>query len=177
MTGLLAPQAEITIEIAEIESDGMISAEENAKTRTFLMENWNLGPEKTAQPNMDYWRKLSKVWRIAPEQAKRNLCANCEYFNDSPDMLDKMESPKPNDDFKRFLKMFADFAVSMQKVALNKPEVEIEVDAESIKKAIDQNTLAIRKNTEALQRQNEILMMDTVPSYDFEGKIAKLSKK
>ena len=92
MSGLLAPQAEITIEIATQEGEGMISAEENAKTRTFLMENWNLGPEKTAQPNMDYWRKLSKVWRIAPEQAKRNLCANCEYFNDSPDMLAKMES-------------------------------------------------------------------------------------
>jgi flagellar biosynthesis/type III secretory pathway chaperone len=92
-------------------------------------------------------------------------------------MLDKMESPKPNDDFKRFLKMFADFAVSMQKVALNKPEVEIEVDAESIKKAIDQNTLAIRKNTEALQRQNEILMKEKTVTYDFEGKITKVSVK
>ena len=98
MSGLLAPQAEITIEIAQQEGESMISAEENAKTRTFLTENWNLGPEKTAQPNMDYWRTLSKVWRIAPEQAKRNLCANCEYFNDSPDMLAKMESV-PEDQF------------------------------------------------------------------------------
>jgi hypothetical protein len=98
MSGLLAPQAEITIEIANQEGESMISAEENAKTREFLMENWNLGPEKTAQPNMDYWRTLSKVWRIAPEQAKRNLCANCEYFNDSPDMLAKMESV-PEDQF------------------------------------------------------------------------------
>lgn len=98
MSGLLAPQAEITIEIAQQEGESMISSEENAKTRDFLMENWNLGPEKTNQPNMDYWRKLSKVWRIAPEQAKRNLCANCEYFNDSPDMLAKMESI-PEDKF------------------------------------------------------------------------------
>jgi hypothetical protein len=98
MSGLLAPQAEITIEIAQQEGDDMISAEENAKTRTFLMENWMLGPEKTQQPNMDYWRNLSKVWRISPEQAKRNLCANCEYFNDSPDMLAKMEAV-PQDRF------------------------------------------------------------------------------
>lgn len=98
MSGLLAPQAAITIEIAQQEGEGMISAEENAKTRTFLMENWNLGPDKTNQPNMDYWRTLSKVWRISPEQAKRNLCANCEYFNDSPDMLAKMESV-PEDRF------------------------------------------------------------------------------
>jgi len=98
MSGLLAPQAEITIEIAQQEGESMISAEENAKTRTFLMENWNLGPDRTNQPNTDYWRTLSKVWRISPEQAKRNLCANCEYFNDSPDMVAKMESV-PEDRF------------------------------------------------------------------------------
>lgn len=89
-------------------------------------------------------------------------------------MLDKMESPKSNDDFKQFLKIFADFAVSIQKVALNKPKVEIEVDAEIIKRSIDQNTLAVRKNTEALYQQNKILMMDKVAGYDFEGKLTRI---
>jgi hypothetical protein len=51
-----------------------------------------LGPERTAGSNSDYWRQLATVWRIAPDQARRNLCANCEYFNDSPDMLAQMES-------------------------------------------------------------------------------------
>lgn len=86
MAGLL----EISIE-PKVESE-MISAKENAKNRKFVADNWMLGPDKTNQPNTDYWRKLSVKWRISPDQAKRNLCANCEYFNDSPDMLAKMES-------------------------------------------------------------------------------------
>ncbi|UOF80787.1 high potential iron-sulfur protein [Caudoviricetes sp.] len=62
------------------------------KNRDHVKKNWMLGPEKTQQPNSDYWRKIATVWRISPDQARRNLCANCEYFNDSPDMLAKMES-------------------------------------------------------------------------------------
>lgn len=93
MAGLL----EITISPSESE-EPMISAEENAKTRDFLIKNWMLGPDRTNQPNTDYWRKISVTWRISPDQARRNLCANCEYFNDSPDMLAKMESV-PEDRF------------------------------------------------------------------------------
>ena len=83
----------LSIEIsAEGESDEpLTSAKKNAETRQFLMDNWMLGPEKTKGKNADYWRALSVVWRISPDQAKRNLCANCEYFNDSPDMLAKMD--------------------------------------------------------------------------------------
>ena len=93
MAGLL----EITISPSESE-EPMISAEENAKTRDFLVKNWMLGPDRTNQPNTDYWRKISVTWRISPDQARRNLCANCEYFNDSPDTLAKMESV-PEDRF------------------------------------------------------------------------------
>ena len=79
----------------EIMSEGgdepLTTKKKNAETRDFLMKNWMLGPEKTKGDNSDYWRALSVVWRISPDQAKRNLCANCEYFNDSPDMLAKMD--------------------------------------------------------------------------------------
>lgn len=86
---------EITMEPSE---EPMISAEENAKTRNFVKARWMLGPEKTQQPNSDYWRKLSVVWRTDPGQAKRQLCANCEYFDDSPEMLENMESI-PQDEY------------------------------------------------------------------------------
>ena len=92
MSGLLSPMSQISIEISSQDGEKMISKEENIKVRAFLTENWMLGPEKPNLPNSDYWRKLSIVWRISPDQAKRNLCANCEYFNDGPDMLAKMES-------------------------------------------------------------------------------------
>lgn len=86
MAGLL--DIEITLEAETPELD----AEELTKNREFVKTHWMLGPEKVNQPNTDYWRKLATVWRISPDQAKRNLCANCEYFNDQPDMLAQMES-------------------------------------------------------------------------------------
>ena len=95
MAGLLAPAAEIKIEIEEIENDKPVieglTVESNKATRETLFKTQMLGPEKTALPNSDYWRGLANVWRISPDQAKRNLCANCEYFDDQPETLEAME--------------------------------------------------------------------------------------
>jgi len=89
MQGLLGSDIQIVIaDSAEPELD----ADELAKNRDHVKAHWMFGPEKTQQPNTEYWRKIATVWRIAPDQARRNLCANCEYFNDSPDMLAQMES-------------------------------------------------------------------------------------
>lgn len=71
--------------------DGL-TAETNAKMRDTLMKTQMLGPDKTEAPNGGYWRELAKVWRIAPIQARRRLCANCEYFDNTPEMLAEMES-------------------------------------------------------------------------------------
>ena len=102
MAGLLAPAAEIKIEIEEIEAEKPVieglTAESNKKTRDTLVETQMLGPVKVNAPNGEYWRGLANVWRISPDQAKRNLCANCEYFDDSPEMLEAIEVV-PQDDF------------------------------------------------------------------------------
>ena len=91
----------LSIEITSEEEDAPLTTKkDNAETREFLMENWMLGPEKTKGDNSDYWRAISIAWRTSPDQAKRNLCANCEYFNDSPDMLAKMEAI-PEDKYDR----------------------------------------------------------------------------
>lgn len=55
-----------------------------------LQKNWNLGPEKASEDpmaNPDYWRKMAEVWNTTEDQARRQLCANCEYFNNTPDAL------------------------------------------------------------------------------------------
>lgn len=100
MAGLLAPSAEIEVEIKEAESNPIegLTSESNAKTRDTLVQTQMLGPEKTDLPNTDYWRKLANVWRISPDQAKRHLCANCEYFDDTPEALAGMEHI-PQDSF------------------------------------------------------------------------------
>jgi len=102
MPGLLAPAAEIKIEIEEIESEKPVieglTKESNEKTRTTLMATQMLGPEKTAESNGEFWRGLSNLWRTSPDQAKRRLCANCEYFDDAPETIEAMEVV-PQDEF------------------------------------------------------------------------------
>ena len=102
MPGLLAPAAEIKIEIEEIESEKPVieglTKESNEKTRTTLMVTQMLGPEKTAEANGEFWRGLSNIWRTSPDQAKRRLCANCEYFDDQPETIEAMEVV-PQDEF------------------------------------------------------------------------------
>ena len=102
MAGLLAPAAEIKIEIEEIEAEKPVieglTAESNKKTRDTLVETQMLGPVKVDAPNSEYWRELANVWRTSPDQAKRRLCANCEYFDDAPETLEAMEVV-PQDEF------------------------------------------------------------------------------
>ncbi len=100
MAGLLAPAEEIVIEIQEAEKPVIegLSKESNEKIRDTLMETQMLGPENTQESNTEFWRGLANVWRISPDQAKRRLCANCEYFDDAPETLEAMEVV-PQDEF------------------------------------------------------------------------------
>ncbi len=41
---------------------------------------------------MDYWRDISKAWRISPAQAKKSRCGNCAAFIQTPKMLACIES-------------------------------------------------------------------------------------
>lgn len=69
----------------------IVSEKDNIKNRTMVMESWNLGPAETAGDNSEYWNKLAEATQKEVEEVKRNLCANCEYFNNTPQMLKAME--------------------------------------------------------------------------------------
>lgn len=75
--------------------EGIVSARQNVINRGNVKENWMLGPEKASvdpQANADYWQSLSDVWGVDERQARRQLCANCEYFNNTPAMQEQMEA-------------------------------------------------------------------------------------
>jgi len=58
------------------------------------VENWNLGPEVASSDpaaNPDFWAKMAQVWSVNEAEARRQLCANCSYFNNTPEMLRAME--------------------------------------------------------------------------------------
>lgn len=69
------------------------TAEENDTNMRIVSKWWNLGPFKTSvQPtdNKDYWSKMALIWNVTEEKARTQLCANCEYYNNSSDMMLQM---------------------------------------------------------------------------------------
>lgn len=71
------------------------SGSDNDKAMSYVKEYWNLGPEVASiQPNdnKEYWSKMSKVWNISEAEARRRLCANCEYYNNTPEAMEEMET-------------------------------------------------------------------------------------
>lgn len=79
---------------AMIESEGIVSAEQNVINRDGVIRNWNLGPEKASvdpAANADYWRNMASIWQVNEAEARRRLCANCEYFDNSPAAQRMME--------------------------------------------------------------------------------------
>lgn len=70
------------------------TAEENDTNMRVVVNYWNLGPVKASYnltDNKEYWQKMALVWNISEEEARRQLCANCEYANNTPDMMKQME--------------------------------------------------------------------------------------
>ena len=78
--GLLDTKASIP-PIKEIESNTL-----NA------INNYSLGPSNPSLPNTEYWKKMGDMWRITPAQAKRQRCSNCEYYENTPEMMEAMEA-------------------------------------------------------------------------------------
>lgn len=72
----------------------MVSAAENKRNLQRVLDNWMLGPEKASPKpgaNPEYWQDLADVWGISQQEARRQLCANCEYFENTPEMMRAME--------------------------------------------------------------------------------------
>lgn len=77
-----------------------ISEKENNKNLEMVVVNWHLGPEKTSiypKDNKQFWNELSKAWSVTESEARRRFCANCEYFDNTPEMMAKMEKIPLND--------------------------------------------------------------------------------
>ena len=74
-----------------------LTKQTNIDNREVVIDHWNLGPEVAAEPG-NYWRLMGMVWNVPTSQAQRQLCANCEYFNNTPEAMEMMEAV-PQDKF------------------------------------------------------------------------------
>jgi hypothetical protein len=71
------------------------TSKENNDNMKIVLEEWDLCPEKTSvnpKDNKECWSKLAKAWKITEIEARTRLCANCEYYNNTSDMMIQMNS-------------------------------------------------------------------------------------
>jgi len=67
-----------------------LTKESNKKMMMALMETRHLGPKDPAAPGK-FWMELSDFWDLPEEETKTHRCANCEYFDNSPEALVAMQ--------------------------------------------------------------------------------------
>lgn len=73
----------------------MISAAENKKNTQNAIDNWMLGPEApSSKPsaNRDFWNEIAAAWNVSAGEARRRLCSNCEYYDNTPEKKAEMEA-------------------------------------------------------------------------------------
>jgi len=73
----------------------IVSAKQNAANMAKVKANWNLGPEKTSPDmvsNKPYWSKMAKIWNLSERDARHQMCANCEYFDNTPETMKLMDA-------------------------------------------------------------------------------------
>lgn len=54
------------------------------------IKNFALGPENPSLENKPYWKKMADMWRIPVDEAINRRCGNCEYYENTPEMLAEM---------------------------------------------------------------------------------------
>lgn len=72
----------------------IVDAKTNAKNAEMVIQEWNLGPETPSEvpgENAEYWKGMADRWQIEEAEARRRMCANCEYFCNTPGMMMAME--------------------------------------------------------------------------------------
>lgn len=96
MASLTKTQAAKAMEgMMEPDEEQISTARQNVRNRQNVIDNWELGPTKTSidpRANSDYWTKMGDLWGIDEAEARRRLCANCEYYDNTPAMQENMES-------------------------------------------------------------------------------------
>ena len=68
------------------------SASEIAKNTQNAIKNFGLGAVNPDLPNTDFWKTKAQAFGTDIAEAKRRRCSNCEYYNNTPEMMKSMEA-------------------------------------------------------------------------------------
>jgi hypothetical protein len=77
----------------------IVSAKENIANTKNAINNWNLGALDVDAPNNEFWRKMAKIWLVDEKTARTRICGNCEYYENTPEMLEAMTAKYPLNEY------------------------------------------------------------------------------
>lgn len=73
----------------------IVDAKTNEENTRKTIENWKLGPDvpdEDPKANGEYWMKMADAWSTSEAEARRQVCSNCEYFNNTVEMMEAMDA-------------------------------------------------------------------------------------
>ena len=73
----------------------IVDAKTNETNTKKTIENWNLGPlvpSEKPEDNAPYWQQMADVWNTSEAEARRQVCSNCEYFDNTVEMMEAMDA-------------------------------------------------------------------------------------
>lgn len=65
----------------------LVSAKENLANAENAIKHWSLGPKDVDAPNDKYWSDIAEARSVSPEMARNQICANCEYYDNTAQVL------------------------------------------------------------------------------------------
>lgn len=77
------------------DAEPALTAATNEANRAIVAEYHGLGPEDASElpdANPEYWGEYAKAMMVDESQARRMLCANCEYFNNTTEAMAMMDA-------------------------------------------------------------------------------------
>lgn len=67
-------------------------AEVNKANHMVAIREANLGPADPTAPSDAYWSFMAEKWMVSTDEARVRQCQNCEYYKNSPKVLDCLKS-------------------------------------------------------------------------------------
>lgn len=64
----------------------------NMQNHLVTIKAANLGPADPTAPSDAYWSFMAEKWMVSTDEARLRQCQNCEYYKNSPEILDCLKS-------------------------------------------------------------------------------------
>lgn len=64
----------------------------NVQNHLVTIQEANLGPADPTAPENEYWANMAETWSMSEQEARARQCQNCEYYKNSPKIIDCLNS-------------------------------------------------------------------------------------